>query len=101
MQAIGAVAAIRTTMGRDPGKPATRWTRHAGMGVEFAAAVAGFALLGYWIDAHYGTGPWGVLIGAALGLVGGTYNLIRQSMAAFRRLDQEARDRKEKGQSQD
>ena len=83
-------------MGREPGSPGPRWTRHSGIGVEFAAAVAGLALLGYWIDAHYGTGPWGVLIGAALGLIGGTYNLIRQSMAAFRQLDQEARDKKKK-----
>ena len=71
-------------MGREPGSPGPRWTRHSGIGVEFAAAVAGLALLGYWIDAHYGTGPWGVLIGAALGLVGGMYNFIRRSLQAFK-----------------
>ncbi len=60
------------------------WLRHSGIGVEFAAALAGFALLGYWVDSHYGTRPWCLVIGAALGLVGGTYNLIRDSMAAFK-----------------
>jgi len=72
-------------MSPEPEKSWPRWTRHAGVGVEFAAAVAGLALLGFWIDAHYDTGPWGLLIGAVLGLVGGTYNLVRQAMAAFER----------------
>jgi F0F1-type ATP synthase assembly protein I len=63
-------------------KPA--WVRYGGVGVEFAAAVGCFALVGLWIDRRYGTGPWGLVIGAALGLIGGTYNLIRVSLAAFR-----------------
>ena len=41
--------------------------RLAGTGVELAAAVGGFALLGYWIDRHYDSSPWGLLIGALLG----------------------------------
>lgn len=54
------------------------------MGFELAAAVAGFTLAGYWWDRHFGTAPWGVLIGVVLGLVGGMYNLIRQSLLASR-----------------
>jgi F0F1-type ATP synthase assembly protein I len=46
-------------------------------GFEFAAAVAGFTLIGYWIDHHYGSSPKGLLIGLGLGLVGATWNLIR------------------------
>ena len=60
------------------------WIRLSGIGVEFAAAVGGFAALGYWVDRKWGCAPWGVLIGAGLGLTGGTYKLIRQSQAAFR-----------------
>jgi F0F1-type ATP synthase assembly protein I len=59
----------------------TSGLRLAGVGMEFAAAVAGLSLAGYWIDRHYGSEPWGVLAGAALGLIGGTYNLIRQATA--------------------
>jgi ATP synthase protein I len=59
----------------------TSGLRLAGVGIEFAAAVAGLTLLGYWIDRRFGSAPWGVLIGAAIGLVGGTYNLIRQATA--------------------
>ena len=66
---------------RDSERPS--WIRFSGVGIEFAAAVAGFALVGYWIDSRYDCRPWGVLIGAALGLVGGTYNLIRETLGAF------------------
>lgn len=51
------------------------------MGVELAAALVGFCLLGYWIDTKYDTTPWGLLICACLGLVGGMYNLIRTALA--------------------
>ena len=60
------------------------WTKLSGIGIELAAAVAGFTLVGYWWDRHFHTQPWGLLIGIALGLVGGMYNLIRQSLIASR-----------------
>lgn len=59
--------------------------------MEFAGAVAGFALLGYWIDRHFGSSPWGLLACVALGLIGGTYNLIRASLAASRGSQEDAR----------
>ena len=54
----------------------------AGLGFEFAAAVAGFVFFGYWIGDFYGRAEMGILIGAILGLVGGMYNLIRATLAA-------------------
>ncbi|MFQ5463417.1 MAG: AtpZ/AtpI family protein [Phycisphaerae bacterium] len=60
------------------------WVRFSGIGIEFAGAVAGLSILGYYVDQHYGSGPWGVLIGAILGLIGGMYNLIRASLASLR-----------------
>jgi ATP synthase protein I len=65
-------------------KRSASWLRFSGIGFEFAAAVAGLTLVGYWIDRHFGSQPWGLLVGLALGLVGGTYNLIRDSLAATR-----------------
>jgi len=65
-------------------KKRPEWLRFSGVGLEFAAAVAGFALVGWWVDRRWNTSPWGLLIGAALGLIGGTYNLIRESLAAFK-----------------
>jgi F0F1-type ATP synthase assembly protein I len=66
--------------GRKGGNP---WSA----GFELAGAVAGFTLVGMWVDHHYHSDPWGVLVGVALGLVGGTYNLIRDSIAASRDSD--------------
>jgi F0F1-type ATP synthase assembly protein I len=61
----------------------------AGAGFEIAAAVGGFAALGWWIDRRRGSAPWGLLIGALLGLVGGLYNLIRASLVAARKAEAE------------
>jgi F0F1-type ATP synthase assembly protein I len=62
-----------------------RWQGLSGIGFELVAAVVGFTLIGYWWDRHFGSSPWGVLTGVALGLIGGTYNLIRQSLSAFKK----------------
>jgi F0F1-type ATP synthase assembly protein I len=64
------------------------WTRHMGIGVEYAGAVAGFTLLGWWVDTRWETAPAGVLIGLTLGLIGATYNLIRESLSAFKSLEE-------------
>ncbi len=72
--------------------------RASGVGIEFAAAVAGFALVGIWVDRHYGSGPWGLLIGLGLGLIGGTYNLVRESLLASK---EAARSDRVEGDSSD
>jgi len=56
--------------------------RLAGLGFELAGAVAGFALVGYWVGKYYGNPALGLLIGSMLGLVGGMYNLIRATLAS-------------------
>jgi ATP synthase protein I len=57
--------------------------RFYAIGFDLAAAVLGFSLVGYWIDRHYGSSPWGLLVCAVLGVIGGLYNLIRDSRKAF------------------
>ena len=82
---------------KEPSRPT--WGRFAGIGVEFAGAVAGFTLIGYWVDRHYGWSPWGVLSGAVLGLIGGSYNLVRASLLAAResRKEDDATRRRSQG----
>ena len=63
-------------------KSASDWSRLSGIGFELAAAVGGSRSLGYLWDRHFGSRPWGTLIGAVLGLTGGMYNLISQSLIA-------------------
>jgi F0F1-type ATP synthase assembly protein I len=58
--------------------------RLAGLGFELAAAIAGGALLGWWIDRELGTAPRAILTLTAIGVVGGLYNLIRTALAAGR-----------------
>ena len=60
------------------------WVRYSGVGLELAGATAGLALIGYWIDGKFGTSPWGILICVLIGIVGGLYNLVRESLAAVR-----------------
>ena len=33
--------------------------------------------LGYWLDGHFQSSPWGTLVGALFGIVIGLYRLIR------------------------
>ena len=52
------------------------------MGIELTAAIAGFTLVGFWVDHRYQTGPWAVVIGAVLGVIGGMYNFLKQALRA-------------------
>jgi len=67
-----------------PDRRSDGWIRYSGIGIEFAGAIAGFALIGYWVDRRFGTSPWGLLGGVGLGLAGGLYNLVRESLNAVR-----------------
>jgi len=72
-----------------PDRRAVGWIRYSGIGIEVAGAIAGFALIGYWVDRRFGTTPWGLLGGLAIGLVGGVYNLVRESLAAVQEAAEE------------
>jgi ATP synthase protein I len=73
------------------------WVRYSGVGLELAGAIAGLALLGYWIDGKFGTSPWGILTGVVVGLVGGLYNLVKQSLEAVREGQSEDKARHDAG----
>lgn len=63
----------------DNSKQTSQLVRISGMGTELAAAIIGMTLIGYLIDRFGGTSPWGVLGGAAVGILGGGYNFIKQA----------------------
>lgn len=58
--------------------------RYAGLGIELAAAVGLLSLVGWWVDGRFGTQPWGLVIGAVVGLVGGMANLVRTALGSVR-----------------
>ena len=69
------------------GRQPPKWVRLSSLGMELAASVAGGSLLGWWIDGRLRSEPWGLVIGATLGFVGGMYNLLRVSIRAFHEPD--------------
>ena len=79
-------------------QPSTAWIGLAGIGIEFVAAVAGFALLGWWLDTKFETTPTWLLVCVGLGLTGGSYNMIRQSLAAARRAEQNDKNQPTEGE---
>lgn len=56
--------------------------RALGIGLELGTAIAGMAVLGYFLDRHFQTRPLWTLVCTGAGLLGGVYNAIR----AVRRL---------------
>jgi F0F1-type ATP synthase assembly protein I len=86
---------------RRDGQDDRPWIRLAGVGIELAAAVGGFALVGHLIDRWRGSHPKGLLIGAVLGLIGGLYNLIKASLAASAAARAEDRERAQEKEERD
>ncbi len=52
--------------------------RHAYAGVTFAITILAGVFAGLWVDRSWDSEPWGVLIGAVLGMVLGFYNLLKE-----------------------
>ena len=71
--------------------------RYASLGLEFGAGIAGFVLLGYWIDSGLKSAPVGLITGSVLGCVGGLYVLIRRSIEMQKEMD--AANRRSRGES--
>lgn len=51
--------------------------KYIGVGFEFAAAVGLGLYVGYRADLRYNSDPWGLLVGAAVGLAAGLYLLVK------------------------
>jgi F0F1-type ATP synthase assembly protein I len=48
------------------------------MGTTVAFILAVFVVLGIWADRAWGTAPWGLLIGIALGTVAAVVSVVKQ-----------------------
>ena len=68
----------KQSIGESLGEAYRQLAPYMGLGTELAASVAGMLLLGYFLDQHFNTSPWLLLVGAAVGLVGGFYNFFRE-----------------------
>jgi F0F1-type ATP synthase assembly protein I len=59
-----------------PSTSPVRLWRFAAIGLEFFSPILGGALLGYYSDEHFHTGPWLVMAGLSLGVFLGMYRLV-------------------------
>ena len=50
------------------------------LGIQLAAAVVVFFLIGWWLDTHYGTSPTFRLIGLLVGSVGGMIRFLKSAI---------------------
>jgi hypothetical protein len=67
---------------REPGE-VSPWAL-AGLGLQFAVALVGFGYLGQYLDARFGTAPFGLLGGVLLGAGGTFFVSVRRALARSR-----------------
>ena len=67
------------------------------LGLQLGIAVVAFTFLGRWLDGKFGTDPWLMLAGLALGATGGLIAFLKQASDMGKSEDEEeARRRKER-----
>ena len=73
----------------------------AGLGFDLAASVAVAAAVGWWIDRRFDTEPWGLMICASIGIVGGLLNFVRASQRVMRRQAERRDSERSDGEGED
>ena len=61
-------------MARD--NPLVTYAKYSAIGIEFAVAAIVGVVGGSYADSYFGSAPWGVFLGAILGLASGFYRLV-------------------------
>ena len=78
-----------------PEGPGNKWARDFGpfltLGLQLAITVVIFFLLGRWLDGKFGTSPWGMLVGLAIGIVGGFIRFFRTAIEMGNKSDAEGK----------
>lgn len=59
--------------------------RLAGVGLQFAATIGVFALLGWWLDRKLGTSPWLLVVGVFAGFAGGLFSMVSRVQSSLKR----------------
>ena len=88
-----------------PGRPEERkpWGRVYGpyltLGLQLAITVIVFFFIGRWLDGAFGTAPWLMLAGLAVGVTGGMISFFRTVIALGKTEDKEAEERRRERKS--
>ena len=64
------------------------------LGLQLAITVVVFFFLGRWLDARFGTDPWLMLAGLAVGIGGGLTAFLTRVIALGKEQDRETREEK-------
>lgn len=65
---------------------------HVGIGFELAIPVALCVFIGYKLDERWGTDPWLVVLGAAIGMTAGFYSLFKRYLPRSTNSEDEDRE---------
>ena len=56
------------------------WGSLAGVGLQIGVGVGLGCVVGWWLDKKFGWSPWGIVVGAMLGLASGMYLMIKETL---------------------
>jgi F0F1-type ATP synthase assembly protein I len=62
---------------------------YAGVGIQLGLTFVLFALLGRWLDARLGTGPWLLLVCVFVGAAAGFYSIYRRVIGSGSKRDRD------------
>jgi len=83
---------------KPPGRSGRVWSKEFGpfltLGIQLAVTVVVCFFLGRWLDGVFGTAPWLMIGGLALGITGGLISFFRIAIAAGKDQDWESAERK-------
>ncbi|MEK9135593.1 MAG: AtpZ/AtpI family protein [Bacteroidota bacterium] len=75
-----------------PGDSERKWLAafapYLTIGMQLAIAVVGCFFLGRWLDEEFGTSPWLMITGLALGTAGGFISFFRSAMTMAKKEDE-------------
>jgi ATP synthase protein I len=58
----------------------SNWGPAASVGLQVAIGVGLGCAVGWWLDKRFGWSPWGIVVGAMLGLAAGMYLMIKEAL---------------------
>jgi hypothetical protein len=67
--------------------------RVAGIGFQFGTEIIAGVLIGWAVDAYFGTRPWGIMVGAAAGIAVGIVTFIRGAIRINREIGKTPKER--------
>lgn len=82
-----------TTPRSDDGRPkGAVYGPYLTLGLQLALTVVVFFFLGRWLDGKFGTDPWLMLAGLALGVAGGLTSFLKKAVELGKEEDRESKE---------